>query len=44
MFAYVLINYDVKMAGDQGFPPEQFFGIESTPDLTAKMMFRKRQM
>ncbi|KAF8341137.1 cytochrome P450 [Amanita rubescens] len=43
MFAYILMNYDVKMAGEQGLPSEKFFGIDSTPDLAAKMMFRKRQ-
>jgi len=43
MLAYLLMNYDVKMAGDEGFPPELFFGINSTPDPRVKMMFRKRQ-
>ncbi len=45
MFAYVLVNYDVKMAGDRGLPSEWFFGIHSTPaaDPTVEVMFRKRR-
>lgn len=43
MFAYILLNYDVKMAGDGGHPTELFFGFQSMPDPTAKIMFRKRQ-
>jgi hypothetical protein len=43
MFAYLLVNYDVKMAGDRGLPSELFFGSHSTPDPTAEVMFRKRR-
>jgi hypothetical protein len=43
MFAYALVNYDVKMARDRGLPSEWFFGINSTPDPTAEVMFRKRR-
>jgi hypothetical protein len=41
MLAYVLLNYDVKMA-NAGCPPELWFGLLSIPDPTAEVMFRKR--
>jgi len=41
MLAYVLLNYDVKMA-NPGCPPELWFGLLSIPDPTAEVMFRKR--
>lgn len=42
MLAYVLLNYDVKMANDGGPPSEVWFGTTVTPDPKAEVMFRKR--
>ena len=42
MLAYVLLNYDVKMANDGGRPSEVWFGDISTTDPKAEVMFRKR--
>ena len=39
MLAYVLLNYDIKMAKR---PSELWFGFSSIPDPTAEVMFRKR--
>ncbi|KAF8325934.1 cytochrome P450, partial [Amanita rubescens] len=41
MLAYILLNYDVKMANDRGLPAEWWFGSNSSPDPTAEVMFRK---
>lgn len=42
MLAYILLNYDVKMANDRGLPAEWWFGSNSLPDPSAEVMFRKR--
>ena len=42
MLAYVLLNYDIKMANDDGRPSELWFGVTSIPDPTAQLMFCKR--
>ncbi|KAF8343222.1 cytochrome P450 [Amanita rubescens] len=42
MLAYVLLNYDVKMANDGGRPSEVWFGTMATLDPKAEVMFRKR--
>lgn len=42
MLAYVLLDYDIKMANDGGHPSELWLGVLSIPDPTAQLMFRKR--
>ena len=42
MLAYVLLNYDVKMADDGGRPSNLRMGAEMAPDTTAEVLFRKR--
>ena len=42
MLAYVLVNYDIKMANDAGRPSNIPIGSEMMPDTTAEVLFRKR--
>jgi hypothetical protein len=42
MLAYVLVNYDIKMANDAGRPRNIPIGSEMMPDTTAQVLFRKR--
>ena len=43
LLAYVLLNYDVKLAGGRGQPADLWFGFHSMPDPTVEVMFRKRR-
>ena len=42
MLAYVLLNYDVKMANNGGRPGNIPIGSQMMPDPTAEVLFRKR--
>jgi len=42
LLAYVLLNYDVKLAGGRGQPADWWFGFHSMPDPTVEVMFRRR--
>ena len=42
MLAYVLLNYDIKMANDAGRPSNLHIGSEMMPDPIAEVLFRKR--
>jgi hypothetical protein len=42
LLAYVLLNYDVKLAGSRGHPADWWFGFHSMPDPTVEVMFRRR--
>ncbi|KAK1228837.1 hypothetical protein PQX77_008104 [Marasmius sp. AFHP31] len=43
MFAYLLMNYDVKFKEDEGYPPPLIFAGVISPNPRAKVMFRKRR-
>jgi hypothetical protein len=42
MLASVLSNYDVEIGNDGGRAFERWFEVASSPDPTAKVMFRER--
>ena len=42
MFAYIVLNYDVKMANGGGRPENVWYGRSSLPDTKAEVLFRKR--
>ena len=42
MLAYILVNYDIKMANDAGRPSNILIGSEMMPDTTAEVVFRKK--
>ncbi|KAL0068148.1 hypothetical protein AAF712_004808 [Marasmius tenuissimus] len=42
MFAYLLLNYDVKFKDDEGYPPPLIFAGVTSPNPRTKVMFRKR--
>lgn len=44
VLAHLIINYDIKMKDDGGVPPRGVFAGVVTPNVTAKVMFRKRQL
>jgi len=43
LLAHIILNYDVKMKDDGGVPPRTVFAGHVAPNVTAKVMFRKRQ-
>jgi len=43
MLSEVVLNYDVKMEGGKDRPSNFIFGMNVAPDVTAKVMFRKRR-
>jgi len=44
LLAHIILNYDVKMKDDGGVPPRTVFAGNVAPNVTAKVMFRKREM
>ncbi|KAM6489258.1 Cytochrome P450 [Amanita muscaria] len=42
MLSHVLLNYDIKMADERGRPKNWQFGPFGGPNVTAKMLFRRR--
>ena len=42
MLAHIVLNYDVKMANDNGRPENLWFGPSTLPNPTAEVLFRKR--
>ncbi|KAI0060038.1 cytochrome P450 [Artomyces pyxidatus] len=42
MLAHIIVTYDVKMEGGQGFPPDSYISNSAIP-ASAGVMFRKRQ-
>ena len=43
MLAYILMNYDVKLANDGGRPETLWLGRTALPNPTAEVLFRKRR-
>ncbi|KAI0741311.1 cytochrome P450 [Daedaleopsis nitida] len=43
MLAYIVVHYDLKIAGDGGRPENQFLGASIFPNPNGEIMFRKRQ-
>ncbi|RPD64699.1 cytochrome P450 [Lentinus tigrinus ALCF2SS1-7] len=43
MLAFIVLNYDLKLANDAPRPENRCFGAAIIPDPTAEIMFRKRQ-
>ncbi|KAJ7780167.1 cytochrome P450 [Mycena maculata] len=43
ILAHIVINYDVKLAKDEGRPPNQYIASACLPHASAKVLFRKRQ-
>ena len=44
MAGYVLLNYDIKLADDSNVPPGGlFFGTTRSANMSARILFRKRQ-
>lgn len=43
MLAHVVLSYDIKFE-DGGRPPNEWFSVNCVPNMTAKVMFRKRQL
>ncbi len=42
MLAYILLNYDIKLANGNERPKNVWFGRSCSPDPTADVLFRKR--
>ena len=43
MLAFMVVHYDIKLAGDGVRPPNVYFGNSVVPSPAGKLMFRKRQ-
>lgn len=44
MFAHILLNYDVQLEnGSVDRPVNRYFGQNITPNMKAKVMFRRRR-
>ena len=43
MLAFMVVHYDIKLAGDGSRPSNIFFGSSVVPSSSGKLMFRKRQ-
>ncbi len=43
MLAFIVLNYDVKLANDAPRPENRCFGPNIIPDPGAEIMFRKRR-
>ncbi|KDQ49529.1 hypothetical protein JAAARDRAFT_165601 [Jaapia argillacea MUCL 33604] len=43
MLAHLVINYDMKLENESVRPPDCWFVMNLTPNLTAEVMFRKRR-
>ena len=43
MLAFMVVNYDLKLAGDGARPANVFFGSSVVPAPSGQLMFRKRQ-
>ena len=43
MLAFIVVNYDLKLAGDGKRPQTVYFGSSIIPSPNGKLMFRKRQ-
>ncbi|KAL1689866.1 cytochrome P450 [Schizophyllum commune] len=42
LLAHLVMNYDIKFAGDGGRPANRWFSIHCVPDPGAKLLFRRR--
>ncbi|EEB94370.1 hypothetical protein MPER_06828 [Moniliophthora perniciosa FA553] len=44
LMSHVLLNYDVKLEKEGVLPESDWFGLSNTPNRTAEVLFRKRQV
>lgn len=43
MFAYLILNFDLKMEHDDEYPEPEWFGRAVVPNRKANVMLRKRE-
>ena len=43
LLAFLIVNYDFKLAGDGKCPRNMYFGSTIIPSPSGQLMFRKRQ-
>ncbi len=44
ILAYIVVNYDLKIAGDGERPANLYFAASVVPSLKGEIMFRKRKV
>ena len=44
MLAYIVVNYDLKIAGDGGRPPNVYILTSVVPSPKGEILFRKRRV
>ena len=44
ILAYIVANYDLKIAGDGGRPANLYFGANVVPSPKGQILFRKRKV
>ena len=44
MLAYIVVNYDLKIAGDGERPPNMYIGANVVPSPKGEILFRKRRV